>query len=404
MKILIRGGMLIDGLGGREDNLEWLEIKDGFIVRIDKKGSSTVPQAHEEADQIIEAQGLAVCPGLINAHLHLYLDGGKSPLHDLAQEKSHLSLLKAAARAKKVLHNGVTTVRDLGAKDYGIIALRQAIAEGLLEGPRIVACGPAIAMTGGHAQALATTADGNEEMRRAVRQRLQEGADFIKVFATGGFGKMGEQLEFYELRSDEITTAVETAGSAGKKVAAHAYGNQGIRNAIAAGVHSIEHGSYLDDETIDELVRKEIFLVPTLSNTLKVSTLGGEMGLPPFMVETAKMVFPVMLKNFQKAYRAGMKLPAGTDGGSWFNPVEDLVTELKLRAELGVPNSAVIRMATITAAQCLGLDKELGSLETGKRADVILVEGNPLMEVNSLANVRVVIRDGRVIRQDRAKN
>jgi len=110
MKILIRGGMLIDGLGGREDNLEWLEIKDGFIVRIDKKGSSTVPQAHEEADQIIEAQGLAVCPGLINAHLHLYLDGGKSPLHDLAQEKSHLSLLKAAARAKKVLHNGVTTV------------------------------------------------------------------------------------------------------------------------------------------------------------------------------------------------------------------------------------------------------------------------------------------------------
>ena len=128
------------------------------------------------------------------------------------------------------------------------------------------------------------------------------------------------------------------------------------------------------------------------------------MGLPPFMVEMAKMVFPVMLENFQKAYRAGMNLLAGTDGVSWFNPVEDLITELKLRAELGVPNSEVIRMATITTAQRLGLDKELGSLETGKRADVIIVEENLLKEVSFFANLRVVIRDGRDIRQDRAEN
>jgi len=402
MKIVIQGGTLIDGRGGLPAPLDRLLIKDGFIHQIWKKDDSaeSVDRSHKmaEADQSIDATGLFICPGLINAHVHLYMDGGCSPLHDLEKERGTLSLLKAAQRCARILEAGITTVRDMGAKDFGIVSLRNAIAEGVVIGSRLVVSGPALAMTGGHALALAETVDGPEDIRRAVRSRLAEGVDFIKVFATGGFGKIGEQLESYELGVDEIKSAAETAKAAGKGLAAHAYGNHGIRHAIRAGAFSIEHGTFLDEETINRIVANGIFIVPTLSNTFRVGNYGADAGLPGFMVETAKRIFPLMIEKFQDAYKAGVKLPAGTDAGSWLNPHDDLVTELEIRQQAGVSFHDLICMATLTAAECLGLGKEIGSLETGKRADLIIVNGNPLENIRALRDIRMVMKDGKIYR------
>ncbi len=403
MDIVIRGGRLVDGRGDRPDELERLEITGGVISNVVRRAGPASPGAEPAAGAVIEADGLWICPGLINAHVHLYLNGGRSPLAELEQESSHAALLGAARRAGVVLQAGVTTVRDAGAKDAGILALRQAIAAGLADGPRIIACGPALAMTGGHAHALSINVDGPEGVRLATRRLIQQGADFVKLFGTGGFGKLGERLDSYELDAGEIASAVETARAAGKKVAVHAYGNQGIRNALLAGAHSIEHASHLDDGTIADLLAKGVFLVPTLSNTHRVSTMGAEADLPAGMVETAKRVLPLMRDNFRKAWRAGLRLPAGTDGGSWLNPLEDLVTELKLRGDLGVPNADLIRMATITAAECLGLADQIGTVEPGKRADLVLVSGDPLEDITALANVKVVIQSGRIRRWDLAR-
>ena len=392
MKIKISSGKLIDGTGADPSEPSEIIIDNGRILEINQ----TVPSTDDTSfDKVIDANGKTICPGLINAHLHLYMDAGPTPLHNLTAEDGHLSLLKATVRCRQLLMNGITAVRDMGAKDLGIVALKKAIEEGLVEGPRIVVCGKALAITGGHAPALAIAVDGSNEIRRTVRKQLGSGVDFIKLFATGGFGKPGEQLDNFELTAEELRTAVQSAHAAGKTVAAHAYGTQGIRNAVDAGVDSIEHASFLDEEVLAKIVKTGIFLVPTLTNTFRVSTIGSHEGLPGFMVETAKRVFPEMMKQFSNAYRAGAKLAVGTDGGSWLNPHSDVHTELKLRAQAGVSNMDLITMATQTSAQCLRIDHEAGTIEVGKNSDIIIVDGDPLKDIDELKKILWVIKGNR---------
>ena len=392
MKIKISNGKLIDGTGAEPTRSSGIIIDNGRIIEVNQMVSSSDDTSF---DKVIDANGKTVCPGLINAHLHLYMDAGPAPLHNLTTEDGHLSLLKAAVRCRQLLMNGITAVRDMGAKDLGIVALKRAIEEGLIEGPRLVVCGKALAITGGHAPALAIAADGSNEIRRTVRKLLGSGVDFIKLFATGGFGKPGEQLHNFELTTEELGCAVQSAHAAGKAVAAHAYGTQGIRNAVDAGVDSIEHAAFLDEEVLAKIVKKSIFLVPTLTNTFRVSTVGNHEGLPDFMVETAKRVFPEMMKQFSNAYRAGAKLAVGTDGGSWLNRHGDVHTELKLRAQAGASNIDLIQMATQTSAQCLRIDHETGTIEVGKNSDIIIVDGDPLKNIDDLKKIRWVIKGNR---------
>ena len=387
MKIKILGGKLIDGTGAEPSEPTEIILENGKIKAINQSASSA---DNTSFDKIIDAAGKTICPGLINAHLHLYMDAGPSPLKDLEAENGHLSLLKAANRCRQLIMNGITTVRDMGAKDLGIVALKNAIEDGLVDGPRMTVCGKALAMTGGHAPALSLAVDGPNEIRRTVRKLLDFGADFIKLFATGGFGKPGEQLDSFELTTEELNTAAQTAHAAGKTVAAHAYGIQGIRNAVDAGVDSIEHATFLDERVLEKIIEKGIFLVPTLTNTYRQSNASEKEGVPTFISEKAKQIFPIMMDKFRLAYESGAKIVAGTDGGSWMNPHHDLTTELKLRGEMGVSTKDLIKMATKTAAECLNLDNKIGTIEVGKCSDIIIIDGDPLNDISSLQNIDCV--------------
>jgi len=395
MKIKISNGQLIDGTGVKPYYPVEIIIDNGVIISINRSVKSIDDISY---DRIIDAKNQTICPGLINAHLHLYMDAGISPLHNLSEENSHLSMLRTISRCNQLIKTGITTVRDMGAKDLGIITLRDAIKEGIVDGPRVVVCGKAMAMTGGHAQALADVVDGPDEMRKAVRKMLSADVDFIKLFATGGFGKPGEQLTNYELTIEEMRAAVQTAHAAGKPVAAHAYGNKGICNVIKAGVDSIEHATFLDKKSLDLVVEKGIFLVPTLANTYKVSKMKHQKYVPKEMIETAKQAFPEMMKQFSNAYKAGAKIALGTDGGSWLNAHEDIHTELKLRAQAGVNNMDLITMATQTSAECLNINNETGTIQIGKQSDILIIDGDPIKNINALKSVRLVIKGNKILK------
>ncbi len=395
--LLIRGAHLIDGTGADPQPDCSLLIEAGRIVEV-RPGGGLRATADTRS---VDVQGRAVIPGLFNCHVHLHLDAGPQPLAALAAEPPGLSALRAAHRAQAMLRRGITTVRDCGAKDWQVIHLRDAVASGAVQGPRIQACGRALCAAGGHAAVLSEPVADEVEMARAARRQLEAGADFLKVMATGGFGKDGEQLDRCEFEVEPIRLAAEIAHRAGRKLAVHAYGNLGIRNAIAAGADSIEHATFVDDETLDLLRRRGIFIVPTLTNTYRVATEGEAGGIAPYIVKTASRVFPTMITNAGRAYRAGVKMALGTDAGSWLNPHTDVATEIRLRVEAGATPLAALTMATFLSAHCLGLEAIVGSLAPGKLADVVVLDGDPLTDLTAFERVHAVYQSGVPIALDR---
>jgi imidazolonepropionase-like amidohydrolase len=390
MTVLIRGAYLIDGTGADP-------VRDCSLVIEGERISAIQPGGglRATADAIsIDVEGRPVIPGLFNCHVHLQMDAGRSPLTDLDAEPAGLSLLRAARRAAEMLRRGITTVRDCGAKDSQVIHLRMAIASGVLDGPRIHACGRAICATGGHALVVSEAVDGAAQVERAALRQIGAGADFVKLMATGGFGKEDEQLDRSEFDMAEIRAAADTAHRAGKKLAVHAYGNQGVRNAIAAGADSIEHAAFLDEATVELLQQGGTFVVPTLTNTYRVVTEGLAGGLSEYMVKTAAAVFPTMMTNARRAYRAGVKMALGTDAGSWLNPHTDIVTELRLRVEAGATPLDAITMGTRGSAQCLGIDNVVGTLQPGKLADLVVLDGDPLEDLSAVERVWGVYKEG----------
>lgn len=389
-RLLIRGAHLIDGTGADPRRDCSLLVERGRIVAIRPAGS---PRATGDV-RSVDVEGRTVIPGLFNCHVHLHLDAGPAPLDAAAVEPPSVSLLRAAQRARAMLRRGITTVRDCGAKDRQIIDLGAAIAGGLVEGPRIQACGRALGAAGGHAPVIAEPVTGVADIEAAAARQLAAGADFVKIMATGGFGKDGEQLDRCELDVEAIQTAVATAHRAGRRAAVHAYGTQGIRHAIAAGADSIEHAAFVDEETLELLRRRPIFIVPTLTNTYRVATEGERAGVAPYIVKTAAEVFPVMLANAGRAYRAGVKMALGTDAGSWLNPHTDVATEIRLRVAAGATPLAALTMATAASAECLGLQATLGTLTPGKIADIVVLNGDPLTDLTAYDRVHAVYRGG----------
>ncbi len=398
MRLVIRGAYLIDGTGADPVRDCTLAIVGERIEAVQAAGGGRPPAGA----RVLDVEGRAVIPGLFNCHVHLQMDAGRSPLTALAGEPSGLSRLRAAHRAAAMLRRGITTVRDCGAKDWQVIHLAAAVRAGVAEGPRILACGRAICAKDGHALVLSEPVAGEAAAAAAARRQLQAGADFIKVMATGGFGREGERLDRVELGVGEIRAAAEAAHAAGRRITVHAYGNQGIRDAIAAGADSIEHAAFLDEETIDLLRRRRTFIVPTLSNTYRVATQGVTAGLPEDMATTAAAAFPVMMANARRAHQAGVRMALGTDAGSWLNEHTDLVTELRLRVEAGATSLAALTMATLHGAQCLGVDDLVGTIEPGKLADLVILEGDPLEDLSALERVHAVYRAGQAVRLDPA--
>ncbi|MBT8136260.1 MAG: amidohydrolase family protein [Gammaproteobacteria bacterium] len=362
-----------------------------------------------DGDVLIDLSNLTVMPGLMDMHVHLssvysrnsYLEKFQLDAADLA--------LRAAAAAGKTLRAGFTTVRDLGDSFNVTVALRDAIGKGYVDGPRIYTAAKSLGTTGGHADPTngwrmdlrgdpgpkQGVVNGVDDVRKAVRQRYKDGADLIKITATGGVLSVAKSGQNPQFTTAEIEAVVATAADYGFHVAAHAHGAEGMKRAIRAGVRSIEHGTYMDAEVIRLMKRNGTFYVPTIAAGKWVGEKAKLDGFFPELVRPkAAAIGPQIQDTFSAAFEAGVKIAFGTDSG--VSAHGDNALEFGYMVAGGMSPAEAVRSATLTAAQLLDVDDELGSVEAGKLADLIAVVGDPLADVSVLRDVRFVMKDGKV--------
>ncbi|MFG0282838.1 MAG: amidohydrolase family protein, partial [Phycisphaerales bacterium JB039] len=359
-----------------------------------------------------------VLPGLIDCHVHL--TGQMVPmqlrLRRMIQEGPAHGAIDGVVYAERTLMAGFTTVRNVGAAGGADFALRDRIAEGVIPGPRILAAGDGISVTGGHgdptngvwpAFAVQPTveedgvADGPAAMRRAVRAQVKAGADLIKLASTGGVLSNTAAGVDQQMFADEIEAIVQAAHMMGRKVACHAHGADGIKAALRAGVDSIEHGTYLDDECIDLFRRTGAYLVPTIHAGKTVAERAADPEyFSPAIREKAAAVGPQIQSSLGKAYRAGVKIAFGTDVGVGAHG--DNAREFVYMREAGMPAMDCLVSATVSAADLCGMADQIGTIEPGKLADIIAVDGDPLADIGVLMDVRFVMKGGVVYKAPQA--
>ncbi len=366
----------------------WLRVEGGRIVE-------RTERAPADAADAAPLPGITL-PGLIDAHVHLTLDGGPDPTARLAAESRSEALLAALEHMRAQLEAGVTTVRDLGAP-YGIaIDLARAVAAGRLPGPRIVAAGRNVIMTGGHGHFMGVEADGPDAVRGAVRGQLKAGAGAIKLMATGGVLTPGVRAGAEQLTEAELRAGVEEAHKAGRRTATHAQGLAGIKNALRAGIDTVEHGAFdrWDDEAFELFADRAQprWLVATLAAPDGI--LAGEGRVPAWVIEKTRPIRDRHRANVAEAFRAGVTLASGTDAGTPLNPHGGLPRELELMHEIGLPLDAVLASTTRHAAAALGLAGEIGTLAPGAAADLVSLDGDPLVEVGAYGRPLAVVAAG----------
>jgi imidazolonepropionase-like amidohydrolase len=333
----------------------------------------------------VNGRGLTLLPGLIDCHVHFTMGGEPDVVKAVEEETVAETLLKASRSAGKTLEAGVTTVRDLGSRDHSIFALKKAIDKGLTPGPRIIGAGLAICMIGGHLRRfIAQEVEGVEQVRKVVREQIDAGAEVIKVIASGGVLTPGTSPDQAQMTVEELRAAVDEAQQAGRKVAAHAHGASGMKNAIRAGVHSIEHATLLDEEAIGLFQKHAVYMVPTLSALAKTGACRRGCGIPDDALEKAKAMTKRHQRSFRQAYDRGLLIAMGTDAGTPFNHHGDNAQELERMVALGMSPMEAIMASTSAAARLIGIDGQVGTIEQGKQADLLLVEGNPLRKIDLL--------------------
>ena len=391
---LIRNVNLIDGLGG-EPRPDWAVVVEG--ERIAWMGPSA--QAPEFTEGlVVDGRGHSLLPGMINCHVHLCNDGAADLFAQVLNDSVPIATIRSVINARLTLEAGITTVRDCGAASQIAIEIAKAVDQGLIDGPRVRAAGRVVTMTGGHGHFIGREADGPDEVRKAVRAEIKGGAHFIKVMATGGVLTPGVDPSQTAFSLDEMTAAVEEAHKAGRAAASHAIGNGGIKNALRAGIDSVEHGFYLDDEAVNLALKNETFLVPTLIAVDQIVNNGPKGGIPEWVVRKAEAESGHHRESFALAVRSGLKVAAGTDAGTPFNPHGDLALELAKMVEFGLPPMLALVAATSNAARLLRMDDQIGSIEKGKLADLILVPGDPLSDIGAMRRPALVMKSGRVVR------
>ncbi|MDW8098064.1 MAG: amidohydrolase family protein [Anaerolineae bacterium] len=392
-QVLLKAKWLLDGTGAPPIEDAALLVRDGRVAAVGPRAAVPTPSGTEE----IDLGSYTLLPGLIDAHVHLVGNSRPGSLAGTQHESDEWLLLRAAANAQAALAAGLTTVRDCGGRGTLIISLAKAIAAGMIPGPRIVSCGAPITTTGGHCYFLGLEAEGIEGVQRAVRQMHKAGADFIKVMVTGGGLTPGSNPRRSQYSLAELQAIAEDAHRLGKRVAGHVHGTEGIRRAVAAGFDTLEHCSWLaaqgmerdyDEEIVQEIFRRGIYVCRTIAGFERVPL---EEATPQHRLWPDYEVFRNMVK-------AGVQLIAGSDAGIDETPISEFAYTLETMAGFGgMSAKEVLASATRVAAEAIGLADQVGTLEVGKRADAIAVEGNPLEDLRVLRQVAVVIRDGRIV-------
>lgn len=401
--VAIRAGKVLDVKTGKylTDQILWIE--NGRIKAIGAAGD--LEKQLPKGIQTIDLSSKTVLPGLIDCHTHLTFNpqmAGPAGLHVSYPREA----LIGAHNARITLEAGFTTVRNVGAHGYSDIALRDAIQAGDVPGPRMLASGPPLSITGGHADEnyLAPqfdfseegVADGVDAVIAKVRQDIKYGADVIKFMATGGVMSEGDNPALEQYSFEEMKAIVETAHGLGRKVAAHAHGELGIKNAVLAGVDSIEHGSYIQDEEIQLMKERGTYLVPTVYLEEWLMENINSIGMTPNMIEKAQVVLPIARKNLSHAFQSGVKVAFGTDAAVYPHGLN--AHEFGTMVDMGLPPLLAIQAATVNAADLIGWSDRVGTLEAGKYADIIAVDGDPVANVHGLEKVSFVMKGGEVVK------
>jgi imidazolonepropionase-like amidohydrolase len=379
MTIAIRQIRILDGLG-RKIERGTIVIEGDRIAAVGPDQTIRLPRGTRR----IDGRGLTLLPGLIDCHVHFCLGAEADVVAAVEQESSAVTLLKAAELARRTVQAGFTTVRDVGFRDHAVFALKQAIESGLTPGPRILAAGLAICMPGGHARFIGREAQGIEAVRAAVQDQLAAGAEVIKVIASGGVLTPGTSPDEAQMTVEELRAAVEVAVAHGRHVAAHAHGASGMKNALCAGVHSIEHATLMDDEAAGMMTQRGVYMVPTLSALATTAACPTGCGIPDSARTKARNMVKQHEKSFRAAVRRGVPIALGTDAGTPFNHHGDNAQELERMVTLGMTPMDAIMTSTSAAARLLRLSADIGTIETGKQADLLVVEGNPLRNIGLL--------------------
>lgn len=402
--LIVKNVNLIDGSGSDVQENVSVVIKDGKFVKI---GSGE----DDKNAEVIDGQGKYMLPGMIDTHVHLSTEF--KPLAERVATPFSYHFYEAAIYAERTINAGITTVRDALGSSLGF---KQAINDGLITGPRMQVSVNALSITGGHGDGYNYSgvdlgivrpyegmpdgiADGVEEVRKKTRELLRAGADVIKVMATGGVSSPTDHPKFTQYSLDELKVIVEEAEFRnGVKVMAHAQGLDGIKNCVEAGIHSIEHGIYLDDEVIEKMIEKGTYLVPTLLAPVSVIEFADELGISEVGLQKSKEVMGAHQASFKKAYDAGVNIAMGTDAGVFKHGTN--LRELELMVEAGATPMDAIVISTKNAAECMQYE-DLGLVKEGYLADFILTENNPLENIGLLKNndeIKVVAKEGQILK------
>jgi imidazolonepropionase-like amidohydrolase len=408
--VYVKAGHLFDATGDDLRDNVVLVIEGERIVRIGPVAQMAIPAGAN----VIDLSRAWVLPGLIDCHTHLSFRSDQyDPINQVKLSPFDFGFY-AVVNADRTLLAGFTSVRDVGSPPFLAVDLRRTIDEGFIPGPRIVASGPALTITGGHgdmngfapavsnmmypAERDFSIVDSPDEVRHAVRAQIKYGVDVIKLLATGGVLSQGDKPGAEQLTYDEMKVAVEEAHRTGRKVAAHAHGTEGIKDAVRAGVDSIEHGSLIDAEGIEMMKAHGTYLVADIYNDDYILSKAIEFGLPKENVEKEKMVGRLQRENFAKAVAAGVKVAFGTDAGVY--PHGDNAKQFHYMVKFGMTPAGAIRAATSSAADLIDRSKDVGTLEAGKYADLIAVTANPLERVETLEHVSFVMKGGKVYKDE----
>lgn len=388
MTTLFTNGNLVDVIGQTVLTGGSILVENGMIKEV---GTSI---AAPDGAKVVDLGGRTVLPGLFNCHVHMCSDAGTGAKETISDAAVTIRALK---NLKTLLNSGVTYIRDAGAPKYIDVDLHDAQLKGEILAPEMQTACRCICMTGGHGHDSGREADGPDDCRRAAREQLKAGANWIKVMATGGVMTKGVEPGSPQLTEEELRAAIEEAHKAGAKTFTHAQGMEGIKNALRAGVDSIEHGFFMDDWCFDFMKEHNVFFVPTLAAPYWIKKYGTDAGIPDYMVKKVEKTIDAHQDTFRRAHKAGVKIALGTDAGTPFNKYDMTGFECILMVENGMTPMEAIQSGTINAAELMDVKDTHGSITPGKKANFAVFEKSPLEDIHAILDCSMTVLGGEVV-------